>query len=63
MAGTQVNTGGEEEEEEAVEGTDSDEQGDEDADLSPVVCIIWDWSSVTEGNLYRLVFSKEMKQL
>ena len=39
------------------------EEGDEDEDLSPLICIIWDRSSVTEDNLYRLVFAKEIKQL
>ena len=60
----QGNAEGEEEEEEgAAEGAGGDEEGDEDEDLSPLVCIIWDRNSVTEGNLYRLVFAKEIKQL
>ena len=64
MAITQGNSEGEEqEEEEAAEGADGDKEGDEGEDLSPLVCIIWDQSSVTEGNIYRLVFAKEMKQL
>ena len=53
----------EEEEEGAAEGANGDEEGDEDEDLSPLVCIIWNRSSVTEDNLYRLVFAKEIKQL
>ena len=64
MAITQGNSEGEEQEEEEVAaGADGDEEGDEGEDLSPLVCIIWDQSSVTEGNIYRLVFAKEMKQL
>ena len=64
MADTQGNAEGEEQEEEgAAESADGDEEGDKDEDLSPLVCIIWDRSSVTEGNLRRLVFAKEMKQL
>ena len=64
MAGTQGNAEGEEEEEEEpAEGADGDEEGDEDEGLSPLVCIIWDRGSVAEGNLYRLVFAKEMEQL
>ena len=64
MAGTQGNAEGEEqEEEEAAEGAGGDEDGDEDEDLSPLVCIIWDRSSVTEGDLYRLVVAEEMKQM
>ena len=55
--------GKEQEEEKAAEGAGGDEEGDEDEDLSPLVCIIWDRSSVTEDNLYRLVLAKEIKQL
>ena len=53
----------EQEEEEAAEGADGDEERDEDEDLSPLVCIIWDRGCVSEGNLYRLIFGKETKQL
>ena len=50
------------EEEDIVEGAaDNDGDEGEDEDLSPLICTLPDLSSVTEGNLYRLVFTKEMR--
>ena len=54
MRATQEDAEGEEED--AAEGAAAADQ-----DLSSLVRILPDRSSVTEGNLYRLVFAKEMK--
>ena len=60
MRATQGDAEGEEgDTAEGVADNDGDEG--EDEDLSPLVCIIPDRSSVTEGNLYGLVFTEEMR--
>ena len=51
-----------EEEEDAAEGAAADDgDEDEEEELSPLVHILPDQSSHTEGNLYRLIFIKEMR--
>lgn len=54
---------GEEEEDTAEGGADEDGDEDEDEQLSALVCILPDLSSVTDGNLCRLVLEKEMRSL
>ena len=64
MRTVQEDAGGEKKEEGAAEGTtggDGDE--DEDEELSWLVCILPDRSCVTESNLHRLAFAKDMRQL
>ena len=62
MRATQEDVEVEEEEEDAAEGAAADDgDEDEEEELSPLVRILSDRSSHTEGNIYRLVFVKETR--